>query len=144
MNAILDWMPQILTAIIALCGATISVTAFMKSLKAEKRQAEGLAKANDDVKITRAGIVEAFKNAVVTKDLKVSINKQVEEILNDHNKNLIATIVKNEEVRTKMMYWCTIILQRTAAGEALSKEQKAEIKELLAMIADIEKLVETK
>lgn len=143
MDFIAENMAAILAVVTSICGTGVAIVSFVKMLKSEKRTVTRLVKAETDVKITREGIVQGFKEAIVTKDLKISINKQVEKILTEYNAKLVEEIRKNEERRTKMMYWCLKTLDYTAAADKLTVEQKAEINELLAMIADEEQIVDT-
>ena len=143
----MDFLAQHATAIFAaigsVCAAIISVTSFVKALKSEKRTINELSETKKDVKVTREGIVQAFKDSVVTKDLKVSINSQVKRILQDELDKFQKMLAKSEERRTKMTYWCLKILDWTAASGKLTTEQRAEVDELLAMIADEEQIVDT-
>lgn len=143
MDVIADNLGVIFAAITAICGAVVSIFSFLKALKSEKRTKAELTRTNTDVVITREGIVQAFKSAVVTKDLKISINGQVENILGEWADKILAIIAKNEERRTKMIYWVLKILDYTAASDKLTTEQRSEINELLAMIADEEQIVDT-
>ena len=143
MDFLVEHMGAILTAIIAASGAIISTTSFIKSLKSEKRTAFEIASTKKDVKITREGIVQAFKDSVVTKDVKVSVNNQVAKILDEKFEKFEKAINKSEERKTKMTYWCLKILEYTAASGKLTPEQKEEVKELMAMIAEEEQIVDT-
>ena len=94
MDFIVNNYGTILAAIGTLCSAVIAITSMVKALHSEKRvkaelmnvvshvQTE-LNQMGDTVTITRQGIVQAFKDAVVTKDIKVSINNQVKKILDE-------------------------------------------------------------
>ena len=143
MDILEQYMPQILTAISSLTSVLISVTSLIKSLQSEKRVIQDLLKAKDDVQITRDGIVKAFKNAVVTKDLKVSINNQVKEILAEQYAEFQRKLDKSEARKTKMTYWALKVLSYTAAADKITFEQRAEIDEMLAEIADEEQIVDT-
>lgn len=147
-------MAEILAAVTALCAAIISTTSFLKSLRSEKRvqsrveeffnkMTEELNTAKQDTKITREGVVQAFKESIVTKDVKVSINKHVERILDAKLDKFMQIVKEKEERRTKMMYWVLKILDWTAASGKLIPEQRAEVDELLAMIAEEEQIVDT-
>jgi hypothetical protein len=165
MEFITEYGPKILTYITGLVTALITIASFVKSLQTQKKVTndvigiEGsvtdkmlalnavvdnkLKTLDTKVEITRGGIVEAFKNAVVTKDVKVSVNNQVKKILDDKFQVIVDTISKNEEKRTKMMYWVLKILRYTAASDKLTTEQQSEIDEVMAMIADDETIVDT-
>lgn len=154
MDYLAENMTAIFTVITSICGAVIAITSFLKAMKSEKRtrlqlsQTEedlrrSLDKNTQDVIITREGIVQGFKDAIVTKDLKISINKQVEKVLNEGLTKIAELIAKHEAYRTKVAYWNLRILEYTAASDKLTTEQKSEIYELLAMIADEEQIVDT-
>lgn len=136
-------LDRILTAIVSLCAAIISVTTFLKSLKSERRTREALNQNTQDVQVTRQGIVQAFKDAVVTKDVKVSINAEVQKILNEFKAQVLNEIRGNESKRTQMVYWSLKILEYTAAANKLTKEQRTELNEILAMIKDEERIIDT-
>lgn len=154
MDFIVNNYGTILAAIGTLCSAVIAITSMVKALHSEKRvkaelmnvvshvQTE-LNQMGDTVTITRQGIVQAFKDAVVTKDIKVSINNQVKKILDEELAKFQEVINKSETRKTQMVYWAIKVLSYTAAYDKLTVEQKTEIDELLAMIADDEKLIDT-
>ena len=143
MEYLAEHMAQILAIVTAVTSLLITITTFIKVLKSEARTTGRLSNFAEDVKVTRAGIVQGFKDAVVTKDLKVSINKQVEKILDARLDEFLKKITKSEEIRTKMAYWNLKILAWTAAYNKLTNEEKAEISELMALIAEEEQIVET-
>lgn len=133
----------IVAALTAIGGAIVTLVSFMKALKSERRTKTQIDKNTKDIIITREGIVQGFKDAVVTKDLKVSINKHVEKILDNKFDKLLEIISKNEERRTKLAYWSLKVLEYTAAFDKFTTEEKSEIYELLAMIDEEEQIVET-
>lgn len=143
MDFLTQYLAAISAAITAAAGAIISIVSFVKSIKSERRTISELAASKKDIKITREGIVQAFKDSVVTKDLKVSVNKEVRKILGEELEKMRETVAKSEERRTKMVYWCLQILDWTAAANKMTPEQHAEIKELLAEIAEEEQIVDT-
>lgn len=134
---------SIVSGLVAGSTAIISVTSLIKALKSERRTKAELKQAKVDVAITRAGIVEAFKQTVVTKDVKVSINKQVEKILDQKFAKLEERLRLKDEQRTQMAYWTLRIIGWTAAANKLTVEQQAEVDEVLALIADDEQIVDT-
>lgn len=154
MDFIVNNYGTILAAIGTLCSAVIAITSMVKALHSEKRVKSELMNVvshvqnelnqmGDTVTITRQGIVQAFKDAVVTKDIKVSINNQVKKILDEELAKFQEVINKSETRKTQMVYWAIKVLSYTAAYDKLTVEQKTEIDELLAMIADDEKLIDT-
>jgi len=98
---------------------------------------------DNKVAVTRAGIVQGFKDAVVTKDVKVSINSQVKKLLDESKVELIAIVKKSEEKKTQLTYWALKILRYTAAFDKLTVEQQSELEEVMALIAEDEQIVDT-
>lgn len=154
MDFLAENLDKIVLIVTNICGAIISATLFLKSISSEKRvkkelaaiiDAVGteLANANQNVKITREGIVQAFKDTVVTKDIKVSINTQVKKILDERLDKFVKVMIDKEDRRTQMMYYILKILDWTAASGKLTVEQRGEIDELLAMIGEDERIVDT-
>lgn len=138
---------QIITTVVSgvVAGSTaiVSVVSLIKALKSEKRTKKELNKARRDVEITQAGIVEAFKKSVITKDVKVSINKQVERVLDQKFEKFEDRLNLKDAQRTQMTYWCIRILQHTAAANKLTMEQQAELEELLLLVSADEQIVDT-
>ncbi len=143
MEYLAENMAQILTIITTMGSLTLAITSFIKAFKSEGRTTVKLSQFAKDIKVTREGIVQGFKDAVITKDLKVSINKQVEKILDERLNKFYELILKSEQTRTKMAYWNLKILSWTAAAGKLTTEEQAEITELMALIAEEEQIVET-
>jgi|LGOV01.1.fsa_nt_gb hypothetical protein len=129
-------LAAILAAITGICGAIISIVAFGLSLKSQK-------KTRGDVAITRQGIVEGFKNAVVPTNVQVSLNRQVEKMLSEFRTEMIGAIKIEQDTRTKMTYWLLHILAETVSYNKLSKAQKGEIAQLLALVTDDERQLDT-
>lgn len=161
MDAFINTITQYLTTIlVALSMATptiLAITTFIKSLKGEKRvkqemttfwntlvdeTSERYRELSQATKITREGIVQAFKDTVITKDLKVSINTQVRKILADGLDEFKLEIARREAQRTRLTYWAVRILAWTAAAGKLTPEQQSEVNELLALIAEDERVVD--
>lgn len=154
MDFITEYGPQIMTIIGTVASMIVAITSFVKSLKSETRTLNTVAENRteydarlkalaEDVKVTRAGIVQGFKEAVVTKDVKVSVNSQVKKILDEKMQAVIDVVKKNEEKRTKMTYWMLKILRNTAAADKLTVEQQSEVDEVMAMIAEDETIIDT-
>jgi len=154
MELITEYYAQILEIIGKITVAIVAITAFIKSLQSEKRAITTVNTVVDGVKnemaaldnkvtVTRAGIVQGFKDAVITKDLKVSINSQVKKILDENKTEMLDIVTKSEERRTNMVYWALKILRYTAAFDKLTVEQQSELEETMALIAEDEKIVDT-
>lgn len=143
MEWILANYEKIVAVIIQVISLVVATTSFIKVLSSEKRTVSKLSKFENDVAITRAGIVQAFKESIVTKDVKVSVNNQVKKVLHEELEILKKEIRNSEERRTKMNFWVLKILSWTAAANKLTLEQQTDINELLALIAEEEQIVET-
>lgn len=143
MEFIADNMETILLVIGQITAAVVAIVSLIKALRSEVRAKAEVGALKSDVAITRAGIVQAFKEAVVTKDVKVSINKQVEQVLDKKLAVFTEIVKKSEERRTKMVYWSLRIMSWTAAANKLTTEQKTELDELMALIAEEEQIVDT-
>lgn len=154
MDLFAEYYPQILNIVTQVTMAIVAITAFVKSLKSEKRVVGQLMQAatnmsdwrkelENKVTITRAGIVQGFKEAVVTKDIKVSINTQVQKILDEKLNAFMNEVKRREEQRTQLTYWTLKVLRHTAAFNALTTEQQSELDEVMALIAEEDKIVDT-
>lgn len=154
----MDWLKNNIDLLVTIIGAvttfTIAITSLLKVIKSEKRTtarldrrdrevSERLDIADTNVKITREGIVQAFKGAIVPNDLKISINKQVEKVMDRKFSEILDELKKNEEQRTKLTYWAVRILEHTAASDKLTVEQKAELYDTLTLIANDEQIIDT-
>lgn len=134
--------PSILAAIVAAGGAITSVCATIKMFKTEKRVKASEAQTKEDVKITREGIVEAFKKSKIPTELRLSISKQVDEKLEAWAEKFLIMFKEHEELRTKLAVANTQILAFTAAFNKLSPEEQEEINELIKQITDGDKVIE--
>lgn len=134
--------PSILAAIVAAGGAITSVCATIKLFKSEKRIKAENAQMQEDVKITREGIVEAFKKSKIPTELRLSISKQVDEKLEAWAEKFLIMFKEHEELRTKLAVANTQILAFTAAFNKLSPEEQTEINELIKQITDGDKVIE--
>lgn len=134
--------PSILAAIVAAGGAITSVCATIKLFKSEKRIKAENAQMQEDVKITREGIVEAFKKSKIPTELRLSISKQVDEKLEAWAEKFLIMFKEHEELRTKLAVANTQILAFTAAFNKLSPEEQTKINELIKQITDGDKVIE--
>jgi len=154
MEIVMEYYPQVLSIVTQIAAVIVAITSFVKALKSEKRLmlkvadneinvASKLQELDQKVAVTRAGIVQGFKDAVITKDIKVSVNNQVQKILDEKLDHIVSVVKKNEERRTQLTYWMTKIIQNTAAYNKLTTEEKSELDEIMALIAEDEKIVDT-
>lgn len=134
--------PAILSAVVAAAGAVTSVCALIKMFKSENRINKSNAQMRKEVEVTQQGIVEAFKTAKITPDIKISVSKQVDKKLEDWSKKILAIIKENEELVTKLAVANTKILAYTAAYNKLSNSEKAQIDDLLKEITEADSTIE--
>lgn len=139
----LDVFIEIAKGIAAIVGAIVAAIMYIKSLKSEKRNIEQINKNTKDVAITKEGIVQAFKSSIVSKDVKVSINTQVERIMDRKFEDLLIEIKRDNENKTQMVYWCLKILEWTAAANKLTPEQRSELVNLMNQISKEECIIDT-
>ena len=133
---------SILAAIVAAGGAITSVCATIKMFKTAKRVKASEAQNKEDVKITREGIVEAFKKSKIPTELRLSISKQVDEKLEAWAEKFLIMFKEHEELRTKLAVANTQILAFTAAFNKRSPEEQTEINDLIKQITDGDKVIE--
>lgn len=154
MDIIVEYGEQIVQWLASISALIVSITMFVKALKSENRVTDAfnifkksvatdVSTLDSKIAITRAGIVQGFKEAVVTKDVKVSVNSQVKKIIDEKMQEFLAIIKKGEESRTKLTYWTLKILRYTAASDKLTTEQQSEVDEVMALIAEDETIIDT-
>ena len=134
--------PSILAAIVAAGGAITSVCATIKMFKTEKRVKASEAQTKEDIRVTREGIVEAFKKSKIPTEWKISISKQVDEKLEAWAEKFLIMFKEHEDLRTQLAVANTKILAFTAALNKLSPEEQTEINELIKQITDGDKTIE--
>lgn len=123
----------IIISVVTFIGALATAIATMRNgIMANKK----ITKLNNDIQITQNGIVEAFKKAKISPELKLSISSKVDTILNEWANKSLKLIQDNEELRTKLAVANTKILSYTAAFNKLSDEEKAEINSLINEVTE--------
>lgn len=132
----------ILTAVIAVAGAITSTTSMLKTFKTNKRINTLEKNTNDNITITREGIVNAFKQAKLPSDLKVSLSNQLRKQLDAGLKAISDEINKNEATRTAIMIAILKILNYTAASNKLTPEEKAQLEKLLDTVEHDEDVID--
>ena len=123
---------SILAVIMSLCGSITSIETLIKSLNFITTLKSELAALKKDIQITREGIVEAFKEAVIPSEIKVDISKQVNKILNSAMSEFKAILINNQETMAKMMVYMLKIMKNTAAYNKLTDEEKQELNNLVS------------
>ena len=86
--------------------------------------------------------MEAFKDAKIDNNIKISIARQVDDKLEDWTERLESRLRRQEEQRTKLVLLCTKIMSHTTAFDMLSKDEKHELEKLMKNIVDEDGLIE--
>lgn len=133
---------EILSVIIQLAGYIVTIISFIRMLKSEKRVKSFMVQSQQDILITREGIVEAFKTAKINPEIKISIAKQVDAKLSEWKQEFMSMYKKSEESRTKLTLFVAKIMSNTAAYNKLSNEEKEEGNRLMKEIVEDDGLVE--
>lgn len=123
---------SILAVIMSLCGSITSIETLIKSLNFITTLKSELAALKKDIQITREGIVEAFKEAVIPSEIKVDISKQVNKILDSAMSEFKAILINNQETMAKMMVYMLKIMKNTAAYNKLTDEEKQVLNNLVS------------
>ena len=126
--------PTILAVISAVTACAASITGLVKVLNTSKEIKQENAKTKEDIKITREGVIEAFKTAKIPSEWKVSVSNQVTTILTDFRDEMITMYKENEKARDLIMIAILKILNFTAASNKLTEAEKQEINDLIKQI----------
>lgn len=127
---------DILAALVSVTAVFTSIVGLAKSLKIGKKVDTNAATTQQEIQITREGIVEAFKTAKIPTEWKVTVSNQLMQQLNKFRDDFIVMFKEQEELRTKLMVAAVKILNYTAASNKLTEDEKQEINELIKMITD--------
>lgn len=127
---------DILAALVSVTAVFTSIVGLAKSLKIGKKVDTNAATTQQEIQITREGIVEAFRTAKIPTEWKVTVSNQLMQQLNKFRDDFIVMFKEQEELRTKLMVAAVKILNYTAASNKLTEDEKQEINELIKMITD--------
>lgn len=135
----LEWLStyglDILLGILSSGGLYAGISGIVRTIKLnnkiDKTVDEKIGKVQEDIVITQEGVIQAFKQAILGNDFKISINNQIDKKLTDLAEKLISTIKENEELRTRLTVLTAIILKNTAAYNKLTDEEKGEMNVLI-------------
>ena len=132
----IEWLeanaPGILAVVMTLCGNITSISTLIKSLNFITTIKSELNSLRKDIQVTREGVVEAFKEAVIPGEIKIEISKQVNKILSDAMQEFKEILVNNQETMAKMMVYMLKIMKNTAAYNKLTDEEKSLLKTLIS------------
>lgn len=132
----IEWLeanaPGILAVVMTLCGNITSISTLIKSLNFITTIKSELNSLRKDIQVTREGVVEAFKEAVIPSEIKIEISKQVNKILSDSMQEFKEILVNNQETMAKMMVYMLKIMKNTAAYNKLTDEEKALLNTLIS------------
>lgn len=132
----IEWLeanaPGILAVVMTLCGNITSISTLIKSLNFITTIKSELNSLRKDIQVTREGVVEAFKEAVIPGEIKIEISKQVNKILSDSMQEFKEILVNNQETMAKMMVYMLKIMKNTAAYNKLTDEEKSLLNTLIS------------
>ena len=132
----IEWLeanaPGILAVVMTLCGNITSISTLIKSLNFITTIKSELNSLRKDIQVTREGVVEAFKEAVIPGEIKIEISKQVNKILSDAMQEFKEILVNNQETMAKMMVYMLKIMKNTAAYNKITDEEKSLLKTLIS------------
>lgn len=134
----LEWLTQygpiVLTGITSAGSAAGVIYALGKVLKLGKLFKKNSVETTNQIKITQAGVVEAFKTAVVPTEWKISVSKQVAEQLTTWKNEFLTELEKREKRHTDYLVCSLKILSHTKAYDALSKDDKIKTTDLIKAV----------
>ena len=132
-----------LTAILVAVGGII-VTAYNTAniFVNNRKVRKDLTAAQEAVKITQDGIVEAFKIAKIPNELKVSLSKQVDTKLNEWQDKVIKLLEKYQSQLLETNLMMLKILSYTAASNKLTDEDKARLEDFTKRITGEDQTIE--
>lgn len=134
----IEWLtqygPLILTAITSVGAAASAIYAVGRVFTLGKAVKKNSVETTNQIKITQAGIVEAFKTAVVPTEWKISVSKQVAEQLTTWKNEFLAELERREKVRTDYLVCSLKILSNTKAYDALSKDDQIRTQDLIKLV----------
>lgn len=127
---------EISALITGVSGLLASIFGLVKVFKNGKQISENNEVTKQEIQVTREGIVEAFKEAKIPNEWKISVSNQVNTILTNFRDELITTIKENEKLRNKLMILTVKILSFTAASNKLTEDEKAQLNDLIKEISE--------
>ena len=128
--------PLIAGYIISAGALAIGIYSIITSFGLGKKVNKKTISLEQQIQITRQGIIEAFKSAKLPNEIRLSISTKVEEILTLATDKIIETIKKNEAIRTAANLMILKILNYTAASNKLTDEERQQIEDILKVLTE--------
>ena len=128
--------PVIAGYIISAGALAIGIYSIITSFGLGKKVNKKTISLEQQIQITRQGIIEAFKSAKLPNEIRLSISTKVEEILTLATNKMIETIKKNEAIRTAANLMVLKILNYTAASNKLTDEERQQIEDILKVLTE--------
>lgn len=142
----LEWLTTngftLVAGILGVLGTAGASWAVVKVFKTGKKINNAINVAKEDVKVTREGIVEAFKSANIPSEFKITISNQVNQILTGFKNELLKIVKENAQYANTVMALILKILNYTAASNKLTDEEKALVNDWINQITDAEKTID--
>lgn len=136
----LEWLTQygpiILTGLSSLGTAASTIYAIGKVFKLGRKIEKNSVETTNQIKITREGVVEAFKTAVVPTEWKISVSSQIAKQLTDWKNEFFTELEKREKTRTDYSLYSLKILSHTKAFEALDKDDRTKTQDLIKLVGE--------
>ncbi len=142
LDFLITYGPTILSGLGAFGAGLGGIYSILKVFKIGKKVDANIARTDEEIKITREGIVEAFKTAHIPTEWKISVAGQVNQILTDWRNEFLGILNEQEALRTKMMAAILKILNYTAASNKLTEAEKKDIEELLRLITERDGIID--
>lgn len=123
------------TAIVtALCGAIGAIVSLIQVFKNNIKINKNNELTKQDIKITREGIVEAFKSAKIPNEWKISVSTQVNKMLVSFRDEFIKLYKENAEISNKLLAISAKVLSFTAASDKLTADEKKQLQDLILLL----------
>lgn len=124
-----------ITAIItALGGAIGAIVSLIQVFKNNRKINKNNELTKQDIKITREGIVEAFKSAKIPNEWKISVSTQVNKMLVSFRDEFIKLYKENAEMSNKLLAISAKVLSFTAASDKLTADEKKQLQDLILLL----------
>ena len=126
---------DLIALITALGGLIGTIAGLVRIFKTDKS-------VGDKIKITREGVVEAFKTAKIPTEWKIDVSRKIDASLTKWREELVGLIKKDLALNTELLLFALKILSYTAASNKLTPEDKAKLDELMRLVGDEDKTLD--